>query len=342
MKHKLLHGTMIFSSMVGWFGCSEPFAVDRHDLLDARILGVRLQDSRLEVQVWNGQSMYHQDVPTIEWLNQVGSAVGTGVDFVMEDMENRSTRPTSVRYLDPDGEFHEALFDLEDGGDADDGGLVLTPSLYTLSSTTDFALSARQAQNGEPSTSDIASDGMRIVMSVKNDEGAEVTTVTSGKMRWMTVGGKGTFLERSALETDFYRADILMDRDELLENNPLDIETATIFALYVDGVGGNQWTWMDLWYTDVVRFHHENRWLEVSELPVDWDAGSPLSVELRWDDAAQVMRLLSPSVEVEDVVIPVCSSVTSNDSNRFQWSWLELGRCTISDVNGTRIVLETR
>ena len=83
---------MIFSSMVVWFGCSEPFAVDRHDLLDARILGVRLQDSRLEVQVWNGQSMYHLDVPTIEWLDQAGSVVGTGVDFVMEDMEDMEDR----------------------------------------------------------------------------------------------------------------------------------------------------------------------------------------------------------------------------------------------------------
>ena len=180
-------------------------------------------------------------------------------------------------------------------------------------------------------------------MSVEDDEGAEVTTVTSGKMRWMTVGGKGTFLERSALETDFYRADILMDIDELLENNPLDIETATIFALYVDGVGGNQWTWMDLWYTDVARFHHENRWLEISELPQEWTSGVPLSMELQWDDSGQVMRLINPSLEVDDVDEPMCSSpVMTNGSNRFQWSWLESGQCTISDVDGTRIVLETR
>ena len=37
------------------------------------------------------------------------------------------------------------------------------------------------------------------------------------KMRWMTAGGAGTFLELTALEADFFRADIVMDRDELMQ-----------------------------------------------------------------------------------------------------------------------------
>ena len=319
---------MIFFSMA----CSEPFAIDRHDLVDARILGVRQQNSWLEVQVWNGRSVYHEEEPTVEWLDNSGSVLGTGVVFVLE--EATVLLPTSVRYHDPNGELHDAIFELQDGT------IALEPSLYALPATTDFALNTRLRQEGTLSTNGISSDGMRIVMSTQDTDGVELTT---GKMRWMTVGGMGTFLERSAFETDFYRADILMDRDELLGNTPLDIEYATIFALYLDGVGGNQWTWMDLWYTDVVRFHHENRWLEISELPLEWSAGLPLSVDLQWDDGFQVMRLVNPSVEVDNVEEPFCSSpLVTNGSNRFQWSWLESGQCTISDVDGTRIVLETR
>jgi len=312
--------------------CSEPFAIDRHDLVDARILGVRQQDALLEVQVWNGSSVYHEEQPTVEWLDDSGSVLGTGVVFVFE--EASALLPTSVRYYDPNGGIHDAIFELQDGT------IDLEPSLYALPATTDFALNTRLGQEGTLSTNGISSDAMRIVMSTQDTDAYQLTT---GKMRWMTVDGKGTFLERSALETDFYRADILMDRDELLENNPLDIERATLFALYVDGVGGNQWTWMDLWYTDGVRFHHENRWLEISELPQEWTSGVPLSMELQWDDGGQVMRLINPSLEVDDVEEPMCSSpVMTNGSNRFQWSWLESGQCTISDVDGTRIVLETR
>ena len=80
MKHKILPCSIIFLSMA----CSEPFAIDRHDLVDARILGVRQQDALLEVQVWNGSSVYHEEQPTVEWLDDSGSVLGTGVVFVLK------------------------------------------------------------------------------------------------------------------------------------------------------------------------------------------------------------------------------------------------------------------
>lgn len=326
MKSKLLSSIVLWTGAFLSNACSDPFTVDRHDLITPRIIGVRQISNVLEVQVWNGNSVYHTVNPVVEWLDADQMVVANGISV---DVDTLDSIPSMVRYTDPIGDIHLATFVLEPST------LNLTPTLYALPETTEFALDVRLAEEGTLLTEDLVPDAVRIVMLVSS----EAPIPDTGKMRWMTVDGEGTFLERSALETDFFRADILMDRDELIDNTPLEMEQATVFGLYVSGTGQNSWTWFDLWYTETTTITHANRELAVSELPTDWTVGEPISVELEWQSAAGEWLLQNPSVDIAAVNNPSCAPV---ESDFFQWSWLEMGYCRVDDVDGLRIVLETR
>ena len=343
VNHRILRLGFLFACM-GAIACSEPFEVDRHDLIAPRILGLRHVNDGIEVQVWNGWGAYHQTRPLIEWLDDNGNVlnplnpsnleVGPSLRWSITDGE---TLPSVVQYTDPDGGVHRAMFELVYSS------VELTAQVYQLPTVTDFTLDARLEQDGAPVNDGLASDAIRIAMQVDGN------SLETSKVRWMTANGVGTFLERSALETDFFRANVLMDRDELLENTPIDAEKATLFALYIDGQGGNQWTWMDLFYTDVPRIPHNNRWLVVDALPDDWtgdETGDEIGVravsaELYWDETVEDWELINLSADLTDAIIPDCAPTDAESALYFQWAWLELGYCTIEDVNGLRIALET-
>ncbi len=333
VEHRILRWVAL-SLFLGTTACSEPFEVDRHDLIAPRILGVRHADGGIEVQIWNGWGVYHQTHPRIEWLDNEGTVLNhpanrDGESSLRWSVVEGEVLPSAVRYTDPDGGTHRATFDLIPSS------VELTAQVYQLPSVEDFTLDARLTQEGTLVDGGVASDAVRIAMEVAGD------SRELAKIRWMTANGVGTFLERSALETDFFRANVLMDRDELLENTAIDAEQATLFALYVDGEGGNQWTWMDLFYTVEPRIPHGNRWLIVDDVPEDWSNADPLSAELFWDEAAQDWELVNLSVDPTDSVVPDCAPVTSEVALYFQWTWLEQGYCTIEEVNGLRIALET-
>ena len=314
---------LCFIAIFAGTACSEPFGVDRHDLIAPRILGVRLIDGLFDVQVWNGVSVYHQRTPNVEWFGANGEVLCTGVRCSgVDNIVNE------VRYTDGDGGVHTAIFELQDSN------IELTPTWQSLPDTMSLALSRRLRTEGTAVETGLGTDAMRISMQV-GGMGASDTS----KMRWMSADGVGTFLELSALETDFFRADILMDRDEVLENTPLDVEHATIFGLHVDGDGHNQWTWMDVWYAERPLLPHANRWLPVSELPSEWVRGDAVAVTLNWNDEQQDWALTDLEVTTERPVLPECADL--GDIETFDWSLLELGICTIDDVNGIRVALET-
>ena len=312
-----------FIPIVAGLACSDPFEVDRHDLIAPRILGVRLIDGVFDVQVWNGVSIYHQDTPNVEWVGANGEVLCTEVRCSdVGDVVNE------VRYTDLDGRVHTAVFALQDSM------LDLTPTWKSLPDTMGLALNRRLSTEGTVVETGLGTDAVRVSMQVNGLE----ESLTS-KMRWMSAGGVGTFLELSALETDFFRADILMDRDEVLENTPLDVESATIFGLHVDGVGHNQWTWMDVWYSERPLLPHANRWLSVSEVPSQWERGDVVVATLNWVDEEQDWELTNLELTAERPTLPACAGLDNVDT--FDWSLLELGICTIDEVNGLRVALET-
>ena len=321
MIRKILFLFVLYSA----FACSDPFSVDRHDLIDPRIVGVRLVEGVYEVQVWNGLSVYHEVTPTVDWLSDGGEVLCVGVRCT----PNEQT-PRLVRYIDPNGTVHEAMFELQQTE------FFLESAWSSLPEDMELDLEIREQAEGIPVETGFGTDAMRISM-VTGDINPHDSSVS--KMRWMTARGAGTFLELSAFETDFFRADIVMDRNEVVSNESQDHGHATVFGLYIDGSGHNQWTWMDVWYENRPIFSHQNRWLAISEEPTDLTMGGIVLTTLSWDATQRDWILTEPEVTTE---IPVAPECMGSERVPFDWSTLELGICTIEDVDGVRIALETQ
>ena len=278
MFRKILFLLILYSA----FSCSDPFTVDRHDLIAPRIIGVRLVNDVYEVQVWNGFSVYHEVYPQVEWLDDNDEVVCTWVRCAPPEMV-----PRTVRYTDESGQVHNAIFALQQTD------VTLTPVWSSLPEDMGLGLDIRSQTEGTIVEAGLGSPAMRVSMTV---EDSRTDDMAASKMRWMTASGLGTFLELSALEADFFRADIIMDRDELIANVPQDHVHATVLGLHVDGAGHNQWTWMDVWYESRLLIPHQNRWIEVSELPDGWASGEVLSATLLWDLTALDWLLKDPEV----------------------------------------------
>ena len=91
------------------------------------------------------------------------------------------------------------------------------------------------------------------------------------------------FLELTALEADFFRADIVMDRDELMANIPQDHIHATVLGCMLtvlDTINGLGWTFgmrPDCYFRIKIvglKFH---------EMPEDVLSGDVVLVTLSWD-----------------------------------------------------------
>ena len=321
MFRKIMYPSILCSL----FACADPFTVDRHDLLSPRILGVRLVDNVYEVQVWNGVGVYHEVTPTVEWLSDNDEVVCLGVQCTIDEVV-----PQYVRYTDLLGGVHDAVFTVQQSG------FSLRPIWSSLPEDTAFDLDVRENTEGTPVETGFGASAMRIAMSIEN-----VSTDSLGvsKMRWMTAQGLGSFLELSALESDFFRADITMDRDEVIANVPQDHAHAAVFGLHIDGTGHNQWTWMDVWYETRPIIQSQHRWLAISEVPADWVSGDIVLATLSWDSNQGDWILTDPELTTDIPISPAC---VGSEPIPFDWSALELGICTIEDVDGMRVALETR
>ena len=313
MKHFLLQCTL-FSMLA----CSEPFSVDRHDLIAPRIMGVRQQGEQVQVQIWNGNGLWHPERPMVEWLDASGQVLAT--DVTMTAGQNV---PVMVRYTDLAGAAHEATFSLQ-GVDTD-----WTIERYDLGGVSDLSLDARLANPGTMIDSITSTSAMRIVV----DDGS---TIENARMRWMSAFGYGTFLERTAFETDFFQEDILMDRDEVEYRNPETFEYASIFALRVNGEGYNQWQWVDLWYSTADLVMVQGRQLYIRGEVPEADSGTLMAFEVSVVDADWGIELRNATIETANVESLPCAP---NDGV-FQLDWLSLGICTLSDIDGTQVVLE--
>ena len=312
MKHFLLQCTL-FPLMA----CSEPFEVDRHDLIAPRILGVRHQNGEIHAQVWNGEGMWHQTVPTIEWLSDVDDVLGTGARLELSE-----EMPSRVRYIDSVGNEHVAQFDLSETN------VDLTLNRYDIGTVDNLALDARLSNLGTRIEADTSAASMRLVIEPSSD-------VDNARMRWMTSFGRGTFLERSALETDFFQEDILMDRDDIEFREPQEFDYTAIFALMVNGDGYNQWAWFDLWYDDVDTVSVQGRRLRLNE-PLSESMTGSVAFRVSVVDADWGIELGERTANTDDVNALVCAP----ESGAFQLKWLELGVCTLPDIDQQWIVLE--
>lgn len=297
-------------------GCSDPFTVDRHALTEARIIGVRKDNGAYVAQVWNGTAVFHSQSPEITWFDASESELGQGAILVAQ-----TSVPARITYTDLKGSVHQANFLLEE----QDASFPI--SLESIESTENYLLEDRLAQSESPITDNISTEQVRLRAEVGEDS----------QMRWMTTQGIGSFLELDRETTDFYWKDILLDRDELVEDTEIVETYSTIFALSIDQEGHNQWQWLDLWReSSESLLRHQNRLL-----PIGLEIAEESEIVVTVEVVDSLFGFAFSDAEVVDSNTELPASLScALAAAAFQWWWVETGICLLEDLDGQRILLQ--
>ena len=102
---------------------------------------------------------------------------------------------------------------------------------YSLDISNNYSLESRLSLAVESLDESSNPDQIRLVLSPE----------TTNNTRWMTAGGVGTFLELNSQASDFIRENLILDRDEVVSQIEISDRYANIYALSIDGQGGNSW-----------------------------------------------------------------------------------------------------
>jgi hypothetical protein len=292
--------------------CSEPFLVNRQDLIEPRILGVQASSGNLHVQVWNGVGAFHENLPIVEWYDQEGVKFADGV--LVDNSSN--VNEGMIHYITPEGKLLKAAFVVEEIDNS------FEIQKYTMNNLTDYSIESRSDLDYSPVALEVDSENLRLV-SILDD---------TQTVRWMASHGVGTILELDNHVTDFIGKDIVFDRSEILSEDEIESSYVSLFALAIDSLGKTQWEWVDVWYGTGIRLHHSNRYL-----PIDFSIDEPteISVVVNSDDSVFGFRFSEPMMDF--AVQPLSCSP---DDGPFQWWWVELGVCLVGDIEGQRILLE--
>ena len=125
-----------------------------------------------------------------------------------------------------------------------------------------------------------------------------------------------------------------MDHEvELRESQEFDY--TAIFALMVNGNGHNQWAWFDLWYDEVNTLLVQGRHLRLQE-PVSASVTGQRAFQVFVVDEEWGIELGASTMDLDGVDSLDCAP----ESGVFQLEWLELGVCTLSDIDQQWVVLE--
>lgn len=306
--------------------CSTPFEKDRHDLVAPRIIGVQHSaDTIWKVQVWNGEGVFHDQAPDVRWLDAHAEVLGTSVI-----LDTQST-PTTVVYTDAQGQEHEASLSGLSGTSASFGEFVIERSSFA--EPTDYTIATRSTLNTQPIESGVSTENMRFFADIPETH----------QMRWMSAHGVGSFLELDHQHTDFFRRDMVFDRDALISDLEESAEYTTVFALAIAQESSQpitQWSWTDVWYTEQSLYRHHNRWLPLElSSSVDSESVFDVAVTVVANDSAFGFQLVDASVDATEIST-IDPLPCAPDEGAFQWSWIELGVCLRADVDGQRIKLE--
>ena len=296
--------------------CSDPFTVDRHALTESRIIGVRKDNGAYIAQVWNGSAVFHSQRPEIAWFDDSGSELGQGAIF----LEGISA-PSQIIYTDQQGILHKADILLEEQ-ERD-----FPISLFSIDSAESYLLEDRLLEVETPITDNLSTEHVRLRAEVGENS----------QIRWMSTQGIGSFLELDRETTDFYWKELLLDRDELVENTDISETYSTIFALSIDQNGHNQWQWLDLWReSSELLSRHQNRYFPIG-LSVLEETEVVVTVEVV--DSLFGFAFLEATIVDAETELPDALSCALDDT-AFQWWWVEVGVCLQEDLNGQRILLQ--
>ena len=298
-------------------GCSDPFSIDRHDLTEPRIIGIRKVNESYIAQVWNGAAAFHLADPKLKWFDTAGVELGDGVVFT-----DISSVPTLVEYEDDFGQIHQAEFNAQDYEE------FFSLSMQTMVDTVSYSLQERQEQLGADILDGVSTEHTRLITETEETQ----------QLRWTTAQGIGSFLELNRESTDFYWKDIVLEREEIIKDEAILEQYTTVFALSINQEGHTQWQWIDLWREpqELPLLRHRNRYFPIDlELQEETD----ILVTIEQSESLFGFEFIDPEVITEDSEIPDPLGCALEDTS-FQWWWVEIGICTMDDLTDQRIRLQ--
>lgn len=277
-------------------GCQDPFGTDRHDLVGDRIAAVAARTeggvvSPRAALIADGRP-WSDEAVALDW-------------FFVED-------PDAVAGLEPPG---------------------LAPPLVAPPEATHLALVATFPSGAvRRAFLELGGEGTLVDLEhpdvVDPGEAITVHAEAEGTLRWMSVGGRGTFTELDPTTTAWVAAEVEQDDGEAVASEPLGEGPVTFLALAIDREGGNDFRAEDLFvgtrppglWTTGDRFLPAPNHLA----PGFWRA--TLAAE---DTSPTGLRLVDP----------VAATATETP---FDPGCLLVGACSRDELVGTSVVVEAR
>ncbi len=335
--------------------CFAPFPHDRHDLVNFRIVGVQVSDAApaagdsitARALVYGGAGFYHDQLPTLSWAVAGVEASGPEVTLELPTAQEAWTLELTATHADG-VTTEQAILRLEEGSGGDpvpppviEGIARAVVPLGLDSSAAELSLDARTALSALAAAEIAPGEAARLALELDDPEHYWA--------RWMSVGARGSFLELSALHTDWLPADLLLDEEDAeVEIGPeLAPALVSVAALAMDGQGANGWAFADLaWQLELdsedgstIHGEHAGR-LFVLPGPLP-DAGVYTVTLALDDDSAWGLQLdeIEPiegepagwSPEELDCEHPL------PEADSFELDWLASGLCSRPRLEGARV-----
>jgi len=328
---RLVALTALFASLVA---CLEPFGVDRHDLEDDRVAMIGVTpaqapagatiEARAAVMVdglpyadaapaltWHWLADRDTDTVTALDPDDPADATGPAPSLVVPGFAQRLA--LVVAY--PSGAVERGFVDWDDGDER------VPPEVLSLSF--------------DPADAIESGDHRTITAAVSIED--PVPTV-----RWMTVAGRGTFLEEERLVTGWDAALVVRDDGEVESSDPISDGPVSFVALAIDDRGGSGLRVEERWVGDAPTglVTTSGRWIGADVAPT---APGPWHGVLEADDDAptglRLTGLTAGPVAGTDpwgtAALPCAAPV----SGPFDPTWLFLQRCTRAAVVGATVAV---
>ena len=303
-------------------GCRPVFSVYPDELSQFRIMSIGLEDSVdfdcpvATAVIWSGDGAFHNQAVSLEWELD-GEPLGAGWDQSVCGGETLSLIATSLN------------------GDVREGFVSVGEGAFPLFPT-------REAVVVEETTIDARRDlaGSPVYAGVQLGESSRtyVNSFQAAKrVRWMSPVDSGEVLELEVNIADILGDTLTLEDGEVTERVSLGVAITSHFAIAVDGVGGNNWGWIDSSFgiadSDLLR--HEGRLIDVSGVD---------SIDMSSELLAFTITISGGEVEYSnfETVSDLAESTVAcgRDLQPFRMEWLNSGRCTTAELDGQRVVVE--
>jgi hypothetical protein len=153
------------------------------------------------------------------------------------------------------------------------------------------------------------------------------------QLRWMVEEEAGSLLELDLRSADLLPEQVLLEDEVVVASEAVEPGLYHGLVLGIDGAGGNGWLWWDSAYA------LDQGWCTSGGrlLDLDCSAGDGLyALKLGLEEGELRYSEVEPVADLSGATTPDCAPA----GQPFSLDWLAEGRCTVSEVEGQRLVIE--